>query len=549
MSTKILEKSPSKKEVGKRMQLREKLKEQIREIKKTLYGMDEVIKIFCLSKAVDLTIMLIGEHAVAKSALARVWSITTGLDYRIVTSSEVDESMIAYIDPAVFREKNIVQMRRGELMERDHIIIDEFFLWNNKYRAKLHQLLEERTYAGLDVLTKTYTFLTNPLTEWYAGQVEEKNLATLDRIDVVVPVFQADSVASEKMVHKFATCGRKERPLKQIITWKEYEEIRKEIMGIEVPSKIVVWLTLFTNCLSLCKHYKSKFDVSAAKLQKTCAECNEKQHLCSKVALSKPRFLRATVLLAKALAWYAGKRQVGFEEINEAIPFTLPHRLVWIGEEKTIFESLESVKDLVQQFNDDMLAWKNRGIFLTLNAIVEDARSDPPHFNEEEVSSLLSETREIYALYKFCEDTINSVKDLVKKKYLKMIQEKKWNNLKEVNEFLNMSGLPVIDKSEVLSEATKDNPNFTFYVTVEPTAIDVFAEVIHSFHQEQNAEIEDLAFLKMRFEKEISLLTDLVILEEEDGLVRVTAMTTKLKEELKRKLEERGLVTKASSIP
>ena len=72
------------------MSVREKMKRQIEEISKTLYDMEEVIEIYCLSKATDLTIMLLGPHATAKSSLARMWSKTCGLEYRIVTASEVD---------------------------------------------------------------------------------------------------------------------------------------------------------------------------------------------------------------------------------------------------------------------------------------------------------------------------------------------------------------------------------------------------------------------------------------------------------------------------
>ena len=76
------------------MSVREKIWRQIREIEKTLYGIEDVIKIFCLSKATDLTIMLLGAHATAKSSLARVWSKTCGLEYRIVTSCYDEETEV-----------------------------------------------------------------------------------------------------------------------------------------------------------------------------------------------------------------------------------------------------------------------------------------------------------------------------------------------------------------------------------------------------------------------------------------------------------------------
>jgi MoxR-like ATPase len=403
------------------MDLREKLNLHILEIKKALFGMDEVIKIFCLTKAVGLSTLLLGDHGVAKSDLFRKWSISCGLDYRIVTSSEVDEGLLAYIDPAHFRKYNEVKMRPGELMLRDHILIDEYFLWNNKYRAKLHQLLEEGTYAGCKVQTKAYTFSSTPLTEYYAGQISDVNIATQDRIDTVLLMFQPDITSTEKLLRKFSEQGAHEDvpqekyTPKQVISWDDYIQMRKEILKVEIPPETTRWLILFAESMASCKYVNSKFGVSKAEMRKLCRGCNEKENICSRVAISKPRFIRATVLLAKAIAWFNKRDFVDVSDVREAIKYTLPHRLVFLRRERNIQEALSYVKKLVAMFDEEYDNWKSRGIFQTLEAISVNAKSGSERQSEQEVvDKLLAETQECLPISKYVNETIRNLEILVK---------------------------------------------------------------------------------------------------------------------------------------
>jgi len=434
------------------MNSRKKLIRHIEEIKKTIYGIDDIIKIFCLAKVSDLTILLVGSHATAKSALSRVWSKTCGLSYRICTSSEIDESLLAYVDPAVFRKENRVQMKRGELMEKDHVIIDEYFLWPNKYRAKLHQLLEEKTYASLTSKVKAWSFLANPLTEFYTGQIPEFNAATRDRVDLVVFVPQASFIPSQRMSRKFSEYGREEVPLKRVISWKDYLQARKELMEIEVPSKVIIWLNLFASSLSSCKIVKEKFGCSRARLKKLCASCNEIEFLCSKAMISKPRFLRATILLAKSLAWFKGKEKVSFRDVYEAIKYTLPHRLVWLKEEKTLTESLDLVNDLIQQFNEYMLAWKSQEVFSRLARIVEASREQVPVYLDKIADSLFLDVEEIYILKQFVTETVEACQEKIKRRYKTLAKETTIKTLTELEKFVKGSNLPSYKIHELLFE-------------------------------------------------------------------------------------------------
>jgi MoxR-like ATPase len=401
------------------LSLRDKLKEQEKVIETRLFGMNQTVKIFCLSKASDLTVLMIGPHGIAKSTLARSWSDTTGLSFRIVTSSEVEEALIAYIDPAVFRKENRVEMKRGELMTKDHILVDEFFLWNNRYRAKLHQLLEERTYAGLDVLTKTFTFATNPLTEYYAGQIEEYNYATMDRIDIFLPVYQPDILSSQKMMRKFSQYGRREPKLESIIGWKEYEDMQKEILSVQFPSSLIVWLSLLAEELSCCRYVKDKFSISKAKLKMYCGECNRKESICAKAACSKPRMLRASSLLAKGLAWYRGEDKVKFEDLMEAIKFTLPHRLLLTSDGLQLTESESTIQTLIYQFNEQMEMIKNRGIFEKLEKINNASTSKTPKFSSEDANALKVELAEDLPYLNYANELIEFAKKRVEEFFKK----------------------------------------------------------------------------------------------------------------------------------
>jgi len=522
------------------MSIRDKIESQINEIKKSIFGLDETIKIYCLSKVGDLTVLLLGEHAIAKSSLARDWSTTTGLDFRIVTSSEVDESLIAYIDPAVFRAKNIVEMRPGELMLRDHVLIDEFFLWNNKYRAKLHQLLEEKTYAGCKVQTKTYTFATNPLTEHYAGQIEDRNLATEDRIDIVISMFQPKIIPTQWMIKKFGSHGRKEKPLEPKIAWGDYLVARDEMMSIRIPKDALVWLTLFSESLSCCKYCASKFDISRARMKTLCAECNEKQSLCAKVALSKPRFLRATVLLAKALVWYDGREEIDRHDLFTAIKYTLPHRLVFLQQEKSIFEALAETDELLQLFNDNMDKWKNRQIFTRLDKIILGAKAMKPAFLQEESNVLQADVAENLPIRNYITEALDAIQGAVKRKYITMLGKKQLSNRTDISKELDDSGLSPYDKGEILDQLLSTNETLTFSMKVnrrDKTQLRHLAEVLDQLHKEESKlKIRPPAALVKSFQREIKFDSDLVSIKEGRHKIQVICSSPEIKIKLEKLL-------------
>jgi len=515
----------------------EKLKEQEKIIKTSLFGMDEVVRIFCLAKASDLTVLLWGEHGIAKSSLARVWSQSAGMDFRIVTSSEVDENLIAYIDIGVLKQEGRVQMRRGELMERDHLLIDEFFLWTPKYRAKLHQLLEEGTYAGLDVLTKTYTFMTNPIVpEFYAGQIEDINMATFDRIDVLIPVYQPNVTSTQKMMRKFSQYGKKSPPLKATVSWEDYLQIRQEILNVNVPSEIVVWLTLFSESMSCCRHTQSKFTLTKAKLQVLCNECNKKESICARVSCSKPRYLRATTLLAKALAWYDGRDIVTFEDVITATKYTLPHRMVFIAKEDTLVDTQKEIQNLITLFNESMENWRNRDIFNRLERIIDAcSNAEKPIFPEKDANELLVELQEDLPIFNYTKELIDYSKGKVRRAMMKKAQDLKPADVETFRDELDASGLDSYIKREIL-ETIPTLANALIYKTrLEKNNAKErgkLVDMIIQIHKDNNIPIEPKTQLEDRFRTYIKFKSSLMEIREEAGEVKIVCLTEKLRKEV-----------------
>jgi len=517
--------------------LLQKLKEQEKMLKTSLFGMDEVIRIFSLAKASDLTTLLWGEHGIAKSSLARLWSQSSGLDFRIVTSSEVDETLIAYIDIGLLKTEGKVQMRRGELMERDHLLIDEFFLWTPKYRAKLHQLLEEGTYAGLDVLTKTYTFMTNPIVpEYYAGQIEDVNMATFDRIDVLIPVYQPNVTSTQKMMRKFSQYGKKSPPLESVITWEDYLQIRQEILNVKVPSEIVVWLTLFSESMSCCRHTQSKFTLTKAKLSVLCQECNKKESICARVSCSKPRFLRATTLLSKSLAWYDGRDTLTFEDVITASRYTLPHRLVFISKEENLVDSQKEIQTLVTMFNESMENWRNRDIFNRLEKIiVTSSDENNPMFLDKEANELLVELQEDLPIFNYSKELIEFTKGKVKKGMLKKALALKPTEVEDFRDELDKSGLDAYMKREIL-ETIPTLANALIYKTrfdkSDSKQRAKLVEMIIQVHKANTVPIEPKTQLEDRFRTYIKFKSSLMEIREEAGDIKIVCLSEKLKKEV-----------------
>ena len=336
-----------------------------------------------------------------------------------------------------------------------------------------------------------------------------------------IPVYQPSVVPSETMIRKFSQYGRREKPLRQVITWEDYLKARQEIFEVELPSRVVIWLTLFAHSLASCKHVKDKWSESLARMRKLCSACNENAHLCAKVMLSKPRFLRATVILAKALAWLKGKKSVSLNEVYEAIKYTLPHRLTWIQEEKTYIESLEAVQELVSQFNDEMLAWRNRGIFDDLAKVVEASKQVPPRYEDRLAQRVATDVSEVHVLSDFVRETLEAVKKEIKQYYYAQGTNTHFRTLNELKEFLEQSGLDVFDRDQLLFDIALCQQHLSLVIAHTSDNVKGLVNALTLLHKEKKIKIEPKRILLQRFSERVSFDSPLLKIREKDGMIHI----------------------------
>ena len=274
---------------------------------------------------------------------------------------------------------------------------------------------------------------------------------TEDRIDLFIPMFQPDITSSQRMIKKFGKYGKKTLPLEKVATWDDYEKMREEIHEINLPSDKLVWLSLLAEECSACKYTPSKFDIGQATMSLKCKECNRNQNICARVGLSKPRFLRATVLLAKALAWYDGRKEVIWQDLYTAIKYTMPHRLIFLQKQVNILDAPKEIDEIIRMFNEDMEQWKNRDVFNKLEKIIIASKEEPPKYLKDDVQALLVEIQEDLPILNYSKEVINLAQKRVKKYYEEKVKTLTPEKLDEFRDELDSSGLDEYAKSDILS--------------------------------------------------------------------------------------------------
>jgi len=239
------------------------------------------------------------------------------------------------------------------------------------------------------------------------------------------------------------------------------------------------------------------------------------------VLLSKPRFLRATIILAKGLAWLGGRSVVSFDNINEAIHYTLPHRIIWIQEDLSYAESLELMPELTQQFNDEMLAWKNRGIFSELAKIIEGSKKTPPVYEEKIGQSLSIDVSEIHLLKEFVAETLQSVKEDISKFYVIEGATEDFDTLTELKQFLEQSGLGPFERDEIIYAITCTSSKLFFSVPSTSENIEKLVIVLVAFHKKEQVLIDDKMLLERKFGESLAFDSELMKMREYQGEIQM----------------------------
>jgi len=107
-------------------------------------------------------------------------------------------------------------------------------------------------------------------------------------------------------------------------------EVRKKILSLNVSDDAKSWLTIFANSLCTCtyedengnRYLLDKFSVLE---NLPCMNCTFKNlRLCSKYALQPNRFIRSSILLAKAIAWLNCSSKIEYEHVRNSVKYILP---------------------------------------------------------------------------------------------------------------------------------------------------------------------------------------------------------------------------------
>ena len=355
---------------------RERIQELLKALKGFFRGLDEELEVYVSAQALGLPTLLLGPHGTGKTTLVKALYdalvIEEGENYRPLRKFFllVKERHTPF---DVFYTYHLPSLMKGEekiipkAIDAEAVFLDEPFT-NQLITSALKDFLEERVYDRFQCKWLFFTAASNPSNLYYETVMRLKNLADLDRFDVVIPIEARLGMSLYEIAGQMAKA--KERHPKPRIDFRinisNLPKVRSSILGLKVSKEAVSWLTLFAHSLSACayedenrhKHVLDKFSVLESL---PCSTCPFRQHrLCSKYALQPNRFMRSTIMLAKAVAWLKGSGEVRLEHVRKAVKYTLPLRLVLVNE--ALKHRIPTLKALVQQCIRDFDEWcRERG--------------------------------------------------------------------------------------------------------------------------------------------------------------------------------------------
>ncbi|RLF23135.1 MAG: hypothetical protein DRN15_07305 [Thermoprotei archaeon] len=355
---------------------KESLQELLRVLKGFFKGLDEELEVYVASQVLGLPTLLLGPHGTGKTTLAKAFYDTLvvkeGKGYRPLKKffMLIKERHTPF---DVFYTYHLPSLMRGEekivpkAIEAEAVFLDEPFT-NQLITSALKDFLEERIYDKFQCKWLFFTAASNPPNLFYETVMQLKNLADLDRFDVVILIEARLGLSLYEIAEQMAE-ARDRHPMPEVgfrIDVSNLPKVRSEILSLRVSKEALSWLTLFAHSLSVCayededrqKHILDKFSVLESL---PCSTCPFRQHkLCSKYALQPNRFMRSTILLAKALAWLRGDSEVKLEHVRKVVRYTLPLRLALVNE--ALKHRMPTLKALVQQCIKDFDEWcRERG--------------------------------------------------------------------------------------------------------------------------------------------------------------------------------------------
>jgi MoxR-like ATPase len=331
----------------------------VAELSKVLRGHEEKVKVFVAAQTLGLPTLLLGSHGTGKTRLVKSFAKMLYKDRAPVKAfMMLLKSTHKPLD--VFYSYDLPSLMKGEekiipkAIDADLVFLDEVFA-NEIILSALKDFLEERIYDRYTARWLFFIGATNPSNDFYQNVLIQRNMADLDRFDVIIPMTPPASTVVPEVLEIFDEARTRENDYEpQLkVDVSEITKVREEITAVKMSQGAKAYLWLMSLAFSTCYYHdevtgnKCRADRFNVLDRLPCERCTFKKFSMCNYALSPMRFARSATFLAKALAWMEDLKSVGVAQVRVAVKYTLPLRLVATREEVKL--SAPTVEAFVEQ--------------------------------------------------------------------------------------------------------------------------------------------------------------------------------------------------------
>ncbi|NPA70949.1 MAG: AAA domain-containing protein [Crenarchaeota archaeon] len=305
---------------------------------------EERIRVYVAAQLAGLPTLLAGSHGSGKTTLVKAFysciRIRDGDDYRPVKTFMMllkerhtpTDVFYRYHIPSLLQGREVVI---AKAIAAEAVFLDEVFA-NELILAALKDFLEEKIYDRFECKWMFFTAATNPPNQFYQNILMLRNLADLDRFDIVIEWTHRTGIYLTELVENTAR-SKERRTLPDLpeIHVDDIERLRREILSTRVGEDFLKRLWLLATCLSTCVyspvHERDTYtivDKFSIYSRLPCETCKYQHYWACKYALAPTRFIRSCIALGKALAWLDDREVVDSRYFMTAARYSLPLRLV-----------------------------------------------------------------------------------------------------------------------------------------------------------------------------------------------------------------------------
>ncbi len=313
------------------MNIRSKILDLEREIKKRFVGNEEAIHMIVLNQLHPRSATLIrAPRGVGKSTLMLLTLKGICGDDLVVISgaSEVKRGeVIGRLHIPSLEKEGVERVLWAAFMKAKGKGLDEVNRLNPYTTANIHHMMQfgEAWAYGQKTGIGDYTLVANENPTDATSFVHPPPF--YDRFDICV--FLDSLTLSEKfqlqeLMDKYENNIVESMP--QVLSFEELEEARREVSNVDLDPELIGYINLLVRDFQVCIRDKEKSETKPPTL---CEGCHFIRDICS--AVKEPLSERATVALtnlAKATAWLYGK--CSLEDIIHMALWVLPHRITLV---------------------------------------------------------------------------------------------------------------------------------------------------------------------------------------------------------------------------